>query len=36
MERQQRRMTWRTGIPFLVVCMLIGWFVGALIDRTVA
>jgi hypothetical protein len=35
MARQQRRMTWRTGIPFIVVCLLIGWLVGELIDRTV-
>lgn len=36
MERQQRRMTWRTGIPFIIVCLAIGWLVGELIDRTVA
>jgi len=29
-------MTWRTGIPLVVGCMLIGWLVGELIDRTVA
>ena len=34
MERQQRRMTWRTGIPFILGCLVIGWLVGELIDRT--
>jgi hypothetical protein len=29
-------MTWRTGIPLIVVCLLIGWLVGELIDRTIA
>jgi hypothetical protein len=35
-ERQRRRMTWRTGIPFILGCLVIGWVVGELIDRTVA
>ena len=36
MERRQRRMTWRAGIPFILACLVIGWLVGALIDRAVA
>ncbi len=36
MERRQRRMTWQTGIPFILGCLVIGWLVGELIDRNVA
>ena len=28
-----RRMTWKTGIPFIILCMIIGLLVGWLADR---
>ena len=30
---EQRRMTWRVGVVFLAACLLVGWVVGALIDK---
>ena len=31
-----RRMTWKTGIPFIILCMIIGLLVGWLADRAAA
>jgi hypothetical protein len=32
----KRRMTWKTGIPFIILCMIIGLLVGWLADRASA
>ena len=32
----KRRMTWKTGIPFIILCIVIGLLVGWLADRAFA
>ena len=32
----KRRMTWKTGIPFIILCIIIGLLVGWLADRASA
>ena len=35
MATTKRRMTWRTGIPFILACALVGFLVGWVINHVI-